>query len=574
MEALKQSTCLAWRADLPPIKGESRRNTLCISRFSQRRAAENPPSRRARGSLLRFRMKTVRRILSLLLLLALLLSASARAVGDALLAPTQRYDGRFDDVPVDSWYYPSVVAGFEYGLFTGRGARSFAPDAPITVAELATLSARIRAARLGDAVADTTPWSVAPYVAYLRAQGAFDERLAPELNARATRAQMAAVFAATLPEDCFDNRNARLVTDAWESGAFIRDVDGDTPCQPQILWMYRQGLLTGTDASGSFQPGQPTTRAEVAAVVTRLVDPALRLTPDWVVLPRWSAVGTTLTDLVPMPEQVDAAPAYDDADAIDALVRRMLALGERSITLNYPAALGKSDLQTIANRFNDCVKNYCEQMYNHAYATLYSKKGHVTVDFSALGCTDEELTRYREETMACAVAVHDELWETGQLSEDMSQLEIARVYFLWLCDHCAYDYGVGVNDESLSHIAYGALADGKAVCDGYVGAYNLFLKLEGIDCRAVHNESHIWTAATLDGTAYHIDVTWADQSGRTNMAYFAMTPEQSYTYHPWSFRRQTLRVCRREERQPAGFRACGREILRGLAAICGTSQVL
>lgn len=75
---------------------------------------------------------------------------------------------------------------------------------------------------------------------------------------------------------------------------------------------------------------------------------------------------------------------------------------------------------------------------------------------------------------------------------------------------------------------------GLAVCDGYTGAYNLLLKLEGIDCTALFNDSHIWTLAELDGTTYHIDVTWGDQYGRTDLRYFGMSKEQSYQYHPWS----------------------------------------
>ena len=37
----------------------------------------------------------------------------------------------------------------------------------------------------------------------------------------------------------------------------------------------------------------------------------------------------------------------------------------------------------------------------------------------------------------------------------------------------------------------------------------------------------------LDGTQYHIDVTWGDQYGRTNLRYFGMSEEQSYQCHPW-----------------------------------------
>ena len=86
---------------------------------------------------------------------------------------------------------------------------------------------------------------------------------------------------------------------------------------------------------------------------------------------------------------------------------------------------------------------------------------------------------------------------------------------------------------SASHLAYGALVSGLAVCDGYTGAYNLLLKLEGIECTSLFNDSHIWTLATLDGTQYHIDVTWGDQYGRTDLRYFGMSEEQSYQCHPW-----------------------------------------
>ena len=71
------------------------------------------------------------------------------------------------------------------------------------------------------------------------------------------------------------------------------------------------------------------------------------------------------------------------------------------------------------------------------------------------------------------------------------------------------------------------------MCDGYTGAYNLLLKLEGIDCTTLSNSSHIWTVATLDGTEYHIDTTWGDSSRTINYNYFAMTEAQSRAEHPW-----------------------------------------
>ncbi len=151
--------------------------------------------------------------------------------------------------------------------------------------------------------------------------------------------------------------------------------------------------------------------------------------------------------------------------------------------------------------------------------------------FSATACADGHLAASREKALAAAIRIHDTLWENGTLSYGMSEYEIARTYFLWLCDNCRYDNDA--SDDSLSHLACGALVNGLAVCDGYTGAYNLLLKLEGISCTALFNDSHIWTVATLDGKEYHIDVTWGDQYGRTDMRYFGMSAEQSFQYHPW-----------------------------------------
>ena len=296
------------------------------------------------------------------------------------------------------------------------------------------------------------------------------------------------------------------------------------------------------DKTGSYWPDRPTTRAEVAAVVTRMVDPALRLTPDWTVTPAWSVAGTTLSDLVEPPEAVSQAPAYTDEAAIDALVRQMLANGANTISLRYDSPLTQSDAQTLAELFTARVKVYCEQMYNAVTCQRYLRSGRAELTFYAMNCLDdkgevraEQMESLRAQTMAKAIEVHDTLWETGALSADMNQYEIALVYYQWLCDHCEYDWDNASNDYSASHIAYSALIDGKSVCDGYTGAYNLFLKLEGIDCYALPSlsENHIWTVATLDGTEYHIDVTWGDQHGWTDLNYFAMTAAQSYAAHPW-----------------------------------------
>jgi hypothetical protein len=493
------------------------------------------------------------RILALLLPLALLFSVGAQAKAvdgvpygkaagayrvmdaerDPLLPRVRDYEGQFSDVAEDAWYYSYVSAGYEYSLFEGRGD-GFDPGAQITVAELLTLSARLHAAYAGEDVpapeADAA-WYM-PYVRYL-----FDRNLLElsidDYTAPATRAQLAGIFALSLPEECYDAPNDTLVDDAYASGGYITDVDASTPYQAQILWMYRQGLLSGMDESGSYLPDETTTRAETAAVVTRMVDPTLRIALHWVVVPQWSAVGRTLASLVEAPDYAPDAPAFSDAAAVDDAVRQMLASGENTLSLRYPYEVTQSEAQSIANAFMACAKSYCEQMYNSITCQRYLHSGSVLLTFSATACNDEALALYRDETMAKAIEIHDMLWGSGQLNADMSEYEIARVYFRWLCDNCVYDDPGAHDDYSLSHIAYSALLRGTAVCDGYTGAYNLFLKLEGIECRAQANDTHIWTVAVLDGTEYHIDTTWGDQHSFIEWDYFGMSEAQARQAHDW-----------------------------------------
>ena len=213
---------------------------------------------------------------------------------------------------------------------------------------------------------------------------------------------------------------------------------------------------------------------------------------------------------------------------MDSAVRYMLSSNSNQLTLSYP------DLTAVTARriLNDAlttVKQYSEQSYNSASCT-YNTLGTMAITFSSTA-VQEDLPAFREATMDAALAVRQQLWEEGQLTDSMTQWEMARVYYGWICENCVYDNNAGAN--SLSHLPYSLFLQGIAVCDGYTGAYNLLLKLEGIQCTSVFNDSHIWTSAVLDGTEYHIDTTWGDGEQGVNYAYFAMTPAQSRLYHAW-----------------------------------------
>lgn len=469
---------------------------------------------------------------ALLLTLCLLLTLPAQAAQTAGFTRSRAYAGEFSDLTPDSPFYGNVSALYEYGLANGKGDGTFGLQDTVTLGQAVIFAGRIRGLyRTGDAEAalayrhETTPGALA-YLRYLQAEGGMDLDLGREgymaFYAPATRAQVAHVLNQVLPREALPSVHDELVTVGYSSRRFISDVDEYTPYYQDILDLYRKGISVGSDETGSFLPDAPITRGALAAMLTRMLDPALRLRPQWDLSSLYMAAGTLLADLVE-PGTYSLAPAT--AEELESSLRSMLARGSDQIVFSYPG-LSEAEARQLMDRSLAVMKAYCEQGYNEVRCTRGA--GLVTLSFSAAGA-GRRTQEYRAAAMEAAAAVHDRLWTEGTLRPGMTELEKARVYYGWICDNCVYDYQAG--DNSLSHIPYNLFLNGTAVCDGYTGAYNLLLKLEGIRCSTVIQGDHIWTTATLDGAEYHIDTTWGDSGSEVSYDYFAMTPQQSMEAH-------------------------------------------
>ena len=473
-----------------------------------------------------------KRFPALLLALCLLLTVPAHAATDSTDNFTRQktYTGQFSDLSTGSTFYDNVAALYEYGLSNGKANGTYGLDDSMTVGQVVIFAARIRSLyRTGNAETGPAAYSgtstAVPYLRYLQAEGVLGVELDNQLTLTATRAQVAHVLAQALPETALPSVHDSLITQAYASGRFIPDVDEQTPYYQDILALYRKGISIGSTANGAFFPNNPITRGAAAAMLTRMVDSSLRVTPQWDLSALYSAKGTTLADLV-KPGTYIAAPSTQAE--MDEAIRYMLSNNSSQLVLQYPG-ITSEQARKLMEATLTTVKEYCEQSYN-TVACSYTRAGSVTLEFSAAG-TRNRTAAYRDAAMEAAIAVHDQMWESGKITASMTEKEKAKVYYEWICDNCVYDYHAG--DESISHISYSLFAYGTAVCDGYTGAYNLLLKLEGIECAALSNDSHIWTVATLDGTEYHIDTTWGDAGSFISYDYFAMSAQLSRTYHAW-----------------------------------------
>ena len=468
-----------------------------------------------------------KKLLCVLLVLCLALSGlsfGALAGMSDNFVPVRSYDWRFADVAGTDWYCDSVVSLYELGLTDGQSADSFGAVSPVSLAETVSFAARIHSIYyLGSAEAGPRRFPAAPgadwyrpYADYLMDAGVIDSRFEGVYTGSATRAQTAYILSRVLPAQELGGINAGVVSRCYETGRYITDVTGATPYAAEILSLYSAGIAAGSDDAGSFLPDSAITRAELAAMLVRIVYPEKRVTIAWDP-DATPAAALDYTALVWESGQYIPVHSVDDTQSILSNVRWLLKNGETEIKLNLgPDAVRPATLDTLLDNYINASQLYIEQGYT-GVGCQYDRLGNMTISFYNPNGGD------RDAALKKAVELHDQFHADGTITEQMSQVEIARVYAEYLCRTCEYDY----SSQRVSHTAYGALLNGLAVCEGYTAAYNIFLKLEGINCSTEQFPNHIWTTTTLDGIFYHIDVTWCDQIYGFEGRYFCMTPEFS-----------------------------------------------
>ena len=180
-------------------------------------------------------------------------------------------EGQFTDVAAESWCAESVRAAVEYGLMDGVGGGRFAPDGSLTLAQTVVMACRIHSIYLGEApdFSGGEPW-YQPYLDYALDSGLITRDYSDgELGQAVTRADFAVIVGAALPDEALPEISS------IEEGA-IPDVAAEDPCYEAVYRLYRAGVLTGNDASGTFAPDSGINRGSAAALVSRMVDPSLR----------------------------------------------------------------------------------------------------------------------------------------------------------------------------------------------------------------------------------------------------------------------------------------------------------
>ncbi len=106
---------------------------------------------------------------------------------------------------------------------------------------------------------------------------------------------------------------------------------------------------------------------------------------------------------------------------------------------------------------------------------------------------------------------------------DMSDYALSKLFHDELTERIEYYFdSEGDEINYRIHSVYGALIDGKCVCEGYAESYQMLMNMMGREATCItgytldqldsHGNpySHEWNLVKLDGKYYHLDATWDD----------------------------------------------------------------
>ena len=202
----------------------------------------------------------MKRIISLLLTVCMI----------AVMIPAVLAASPFVDVAPDAWYHEDVENAYNMGLINGKTPTNFAPTDNLTYAEAVKLAACMHQRYTSGSVTLTNgePW-YQTYVTYCEENGIITKTY--PWNYNATRAGYMEIFSKALPAEALAEINT------VEDGS-IPDVAESHPQANAIYTLYRAGILQGNDEAHNCNPSANIQRSEVAAILTRMMDSAERIT--------------------------------------------------------------------------------------------------------------------------------------------------------------------------------------------------------------------------------------------------------------------------------------------------------
>jgi len=193
---------------------------------------------------------------------------------DSKFSASTDYYG-FLDADESAWYgsqQQSVIKSVvQLGIMNGYTDGTFHPIGNITLSEAIKMAAVVHATcnnqTISFSASDGGKWYDA-YLNYCVKNRIVSSDEYSSLDAYATRAQIAHIFAKATSDFA-------VVNDIDYD--YIPDVSERSEYADEILALYRAGILTGDERTRAFRPSDTITRAEAAAIISRVALPTTRI---------------------------------------------------------------------------------------------------------------------------------------------------------------------------------------------------------------------------------------------------------------------------------------------------------
>ncbi|MBQ3497319.1 MAG: S-layer homology domain-containing protein [Oscillospiraceae bacterium] len=490
-------------------------------------------------------MKTFLRRLLVLTLAMLMLTQGTLAAFTQVNDPIE-----FSDVPYDHWAHYEIGTMYQHGLMLGTGGDQFSPSGTVSVAQAVTVTMRVwELARDGDGVLDQSGehWYDGAVEAAL-SNGLIERGQFDSYDRTATRAELAGLLAHALPAGEY-----KAINNITE----IPDVDGATPYSEEIYTLYNAGILAGSDGYGTFYPERDITRAELSAILYRMIYSWNR--KEFTLLPKpadltvYSSSKCLYIDGIPvygltridgkyyvpavllsserMSPVGDLMSCYSDDQRDFSVSFNSRSYGEIAM-LDYAAVPPEGKVMGTADANPGSVRvNYDETMQGAVY-TIGGRYPMISLD--VLGAVEQGGSFYLD---ACEEENHTPSYEadlvgraTPQLARSADRETVIAIHD-YLVSTLTYDiltsapYGTTEEEyaaaEALWQAAYEeyalstnrALHTKYAICQDYAELFQSMCIRLGIPCDMVSGEAggpHAWNIVYVDGEWLYMDCTWDD----------------------------------------------------------------
>ncbi len=181
----------------------------------------------------------------------------------------------FSDIKESDWYFESVKEAWSNKLINGVTATEFRPNETLTVAQAVKLASAYHEMNYtGDVTLENGAGNwYSSYVDYAVENGIIDRGYASkstaEMNKPIDRSEFVSIFVKAMDEGSLVGYN-----DVADNA--IPDVKTDDANADAIYKFYRAGILTGSDAKGTFNPHSSIKRSEVATILSRMYNENVR----------------------------------------------------------------------------------------------------------------------------------------------------------------------------------------------------------------------------------------------------------------------------------------------------------